>query len=263
MTIRRASVILPSRGFDDFPTHLAGPGAADLLAAVTGLWHPALIHATQALPGWHPAEELPDPSELEGELVVISSSSRERMAPDWTDRLRATAPRNPAPVDAVPVRKDTVAMLLDAAAVDLGNATAESAANFLALGYAHMQVELITRALRYTSVLDTDQFGSAVVAAAGAAVTGNQETEREELGRTFDLLSDARNHVYSVDFFVVYMTLLADSTLGESLRGKLASNSPTNLLITGEQIEQIAREHPETLSELKRSLEAGTASIVG
>ena len=33
MTIRRASVILPCRGLDDLPTHLAGPGAADLLMA--------------------------------------------------------------------------------------------------------------------------------------------------------------------------------------------------------------------------------------
>src|SRR3954447_24541989 len=155
MTIRTASVILPCRGFDDFPTHLAGPGAADLLAAVTGLWHPALIQATQGLPGFHPAEELPEPGDLEGELVVIPSSSRERMASDWADRLRATVPRNPAPVDAVPSRGDTIAMVLRAAAVDLGNIREESVANFLALGFAHMQVELITRALRYTSVLDT------------------------------------------------------------------------------------------------------------
>src|SRR4051794_11319089 len=189
MTIRRASVILPCRGFDDFPTHLAGPGAADLLASLTGLWHPALIHATQALPGHHPAEELPDPSVLEGELVVIPSSSRERMTPDWIDRLRATAPRNPAPVDALPSRSETVAALLSAATVDQGKATAESVANFLALGYAYVQVELITRALRYTSVLDTDQFTSAVVAAADAAIAGNSQIEREELSRAFDLLS--------------------------------------------------------------------------
>jgi alpha-mannosidase len=263
MTIRRASVILPSRGFDDFPTHLAGPGAADLLSGATALWHPALIQATQALPGWHPAEEMPDPGELEGELVVIPSSSRERMAPDWADRLRATAPRNPAPVDAVPSRPDTVAALLNAAAVDSGQVTAESVANFLALGYAHMQVELITHALRYSSVLDSDQFASAVIAAAGAALAGNVDTERDELARAFDLLSDARNHVYSVDFYVIDVTLLADSTLGTSLENKLATDSRTNLLITGEQIERIAGEYPATLTQLKRSLEAGTASIVG
>jgi alpha-mannosidase len=154
-------------------------------------------------------------------------------------------------------------MLLGAASVGAGKVNDESVANFLALGYAHLQVELITRALRYTSVLDTDQFASAVVAAAGAAVAGDHETEREELGRAFDLLSDARNHVYSVDFYVVDVTLLADSTLGESLRAKLATGSRTNLLVNGKQIELMAREHPETLAELKRALESGATSIVG
>ena len=42
----------------------------------------------------------------------------------------------------------------------------------------------------------------------------------EELARAFDLLADARNHVYSVDFYVVDVTLLAESTLGEPLRSE-------------------------------------------
>lgn len=263
MTIRRASVILPCHGFDDFPTHLAGQGAADLLAAITALWHPALIHATHELPGWYPSDELPEPDQLEAELVVIPSSSRERMAHDWADRVRATAPRNPAPIEAAPSRSDTVAALLSAAEIDPRVVRPESVADFLALGYAHMQVELLTRALRYTSVLDNDQFASALFAAVEATVAGNHEKEREELNRAFDLLSDARNHVYSVDFYVIDLTLLADSTLGEPLRAKLAKDSRTNLLITGKHIERIAREHPGTLSELKRALEAGTAGIVG
>src|SRR5262249_50664618 len=193
MTIRRASVILPCHGFDDFPTHLAGQGASDLLAAVTSLWHPALIHATRELPGWYPSDELPNPDQLEGELIVIPSSSRERMAADWLDRVRATAPRNPAPIEATHSRRDTVAALLNAAEIDSRMVQPESVANFLALGYAHMQVELLTRALRYTSVLDNDQFAGALFAAVEATVAGNHEKEREELSRAFDLLSDARN----------------------------------------------------------------------
>ena len=130
-----------------------------------------------------------------------------------------------------------------AASIAPDKLTAASVADFLALGYAHLQVELITRALRYTSVLDTEQFASAVVAAADAAVAGNREVEHEELGRAFDLLSDARNHVYSVDFYVVDVTLLADSTLANRCGKNSRLSSPTNLLVTGEQIEQIAREH--------------------
>jgi alpha-mannosidase len=263
MTIRRASVILPCRSLEDFPTHLTGQGAAELLAAATALWHPSLIHRARALPGQHSTDELPDPTEMDGELLVIPSASRERMAQDWCDRFRATAPKNPPPVDASASRRETIAALLVAASIDSKQVAAESADDFLALGFTYLQVELLTRSLRYTSVLDTDQFTSAVVAAADAAVSGNHVTKREELSRAFDLLADARNHVYSVDFYMIDITLLADTTLGETLRAKLAAGSPTNLLVTGEQIERIATEHPATLAELKRGLEAGTACVVG
>ncbi len=81
--------------------------------------------------------------------------------------------------------------------------------------------------------------------------------------RAFDLLADARNHVYSVDFYVIDLTLVTDSLLGEPLRAKLAHGNATNILISGEQLERVAETHPETLDELRHGIEAGTASIVG
>ena len=84
------------------------------------------------------------------------------------------------------------------------------------------------------------QFSDAVIEAAGAAVAGDDEKAHDELARAFDLLMDARNHVYSVDFYVVDVTLLAASTLGEPLRAKLAAGFPTSLLATGELIERMA-----------------------
>src|SRR3990170_8965940 len=115
MTIRRASLILPCSRLDDFPTHLTGDEAADLLAAWTALWHPALIAATGALPGWHPADDPPDPAQLDGELVLVPTAGRRRLASDWCDRLRATGPGNPPPVDAAPSRDETLAAALRAA----------------------------------------------------------------------------------------------------------------------------------------------------
>src|SRR4051794_15941824 len=114
MTIRRASVILPCRSWDDFPTHLGNQASAELLAAWTALWHPALLDTTEQLPGWHQAEEPPDPASLEGELVLVPPPSRQRMPSDWCDRLRATTPTNPAPVDTFASRPDTVAAILNA-----------------------------------------------------------------------------------------------------------------------------------------------------
>ncbi|MCI0332948.1 MAG: hypothetical protein L0228_06965 [Planctomycetes bacterium] len=263
MTIRRAALILPCQRLDDFPTHLTGDRAAELLTGWTALWHPALVAAIGTVPGWRSSDDLPDPSELDAELVVLPEASRQRMSADWCDRLRATNPSNPPPVDVHDSREQTIAAILQAAEIDAGRVGSEWVGDFLALGQAHLQVELLTRAMHYSTVLDTDHFENATVAAARAAMDAHQEQAREELARAFDLLADARNHVYAVDFFVVDVTLLAPSTLGGNLRAKLAAGCPTSLLASGELLDQMASEHPQTLAELRRAIEAGTACIVG
>src|SRR5687767_12350410 len=107
MTLRRATLIIPTHRLDDFPSHLTGDRAADLLAGWTVLWHPALIDAIGGVPGWRSSDDLPDPSEFDGELVVLPETSRLRTSADWCDRMRATNPRNPPPVDAQPSRAET------------------------------------------------------------------------------------------------------------------------------------------------------------
>jgi alpha-mannosidase len=263
MTLRRASIMLPCQKLDHFPRHLAGQEALELLAAWTTLWHPALIHATGRLPGWHPADTPPDPATLTGELVLVPSVSRQHLAGDWLQRVRETGPTNPPPVEAVASRDATIAAALAAATIAPDSVAPDLAADFLALGFAHLQVELLTRAMRYSTVLDDEQFTNAVVTAARAAISGDDKLTADELGRAFDLLADARNHVYAVDFYVVDVTLVANSTLGEALRSRLASDVPTSLLVTGELMEKIAHEHPDTLAELKRALAAGTVCVGG
>lgn len=266
MTLRHASVILPCHGWDDFPTHLGSQASAELLAAWTALWHPTILAATEQLPGWHQAEEPPDPSSLERELVLVPPPSRERMPSDWCDRFAATAPLNPLPVLTTASRPATVAAILAHVSRDTTPAISVDptiAADFHALGYAYLHVDLLTRAMRYSSVLNTEHFSAATIAAARAAHTGNTTAMQEELARAFDLLNDARHHVYSVDYYVVDLTLVADSVLGEPLRAKLTSGVPTNVLIAGEQIEQLATAHPATLAALRSAVAADTASIIG
>jgi alpha-mannosidase len=263
MTVRRASILLPCERLERFPTHLASEEAAGLLAGWTALWHPAIVSITGRLPGWHPADHPPDPSALEGELVVIPEVSRKRLASDWCERVCATIPANQPPVEALVSRDETIVAVLEAAGISPKLAAPCLVHDFLALGYAHLQVELLTRAMHYTTVLDTEQFSGAVVTAAHAAIAGNEQTTRDELGRAFDLLADARNHVYSVDFYVVEITLLADSTLGDALRSRLACATPTNLLVSGELIARMASEHPATLNELRKAVDAGTVCLIG
>ncbi len=263
MTIRRASVLLPCHGLDDFPTHLAGAEAAGLLAASTALWHPALLAAMGRLPGWRSTENLPDPDEFDGELVLMPWVSRQKLPIDWCDRMRASSPRNPPPVPANASREETIIAALESAGLDWPPHAALIVRDFLALGFAYLQVELLARSMRYSSILLADQFESAVIEAARAALAGDETLAREGLARAFDLLSDARNHTYSVDIYLIDLTLLANSTLGETLRSKLVAGLPTNVLVTGELLEKLSVEHPDSLANLRQAIESGTACIVG
>ena len=92
------------------------------------------------------------------------------------------------------------------------------AADFLALGYCHLQVELLTRKLRYMSNLDETSLQTAVLAAAGEACRGDAAAAREHLQSAFDRLHEAREYYYPVDARLLDLTLLAPSTFGDALR---------------------------------------------
>src|SRR6185369_11444716 len=96
--------------------------------------------------------------------------------------------------------------------------SADLAADFLALGYCYLQIELLTRQMRYASNLDETYFKGTAVTAAVAAVEGNIELAREKLSACFNVLAEERDHYYPVDAFVLDLNLTASTTLGKSLR---------------------------------------------
>src|SRR5690606_25204517 len=116
--------------------------------------------------------------------------------------------------------------------------------DFLALGYCYLQIELLTRHMRYASNLDVVRFMDHVVVGAKAATAGDEAAARAQLVAAFDMLGEQRDHYYSVDAYVFDLTLIADTTLGASLRRELAQPTAVNLLVSGELIERMARDEP-------------------
>jgi alpha-mannosidase len=101
------------------------------------------------------------------------------------------------------------------------------------------------------------------LAAADEALDGNVAAAKKHLQSAFDRLHEAREYFYPLDARMLDLTLVASSTIGQSLRDELAGGVPRNFLVSGEVIEEMAQREPDTLAALKQALDADTACLVG
>ena len=178
----RLSIALRCRSFDDFPTHLSAQNSASLLKCWTALWHPTLILFSKYRPdiwsfcGGDEADGLTD--RLNRAIVVpqfvveefkqateriedfqavcrdASDLSRQEIVDSLATSLQidpTTQPRKEAD------RKDTDRKALNDLAED-----------FFALGYAWLQVRLMTLRVRYSTNLDDELFDVELIEAAAA-----------------------------------------------------------------------------------------------
>ena len=103
------------------------------------------------------------------------------------------------------------------------------ALDFFALGYAWLQVRLMTLHVRYSTNLDNDVFDSALISAASAWSQNDLETASEHLTRCFDLLMEEKNNYYSVDPELIDLVLIEPSTVNSKLDSQLSCGHPINV----------------------------------
>lgn len=270
-------VVLPCHSLEDFPIHHRGDEAADLLASWTALWHPALIANCAAKPDWHQAdnpecnyeidptddqaESIPQPSPLASQnvlLALIPAIAQPTIDSELLTNLNAinsvviesdlTSPRS---------RQEIVDIALAAnpnAAQLATNVDLEIVEDFHALGYAFLQVQLMTRQLRYSSNLDETVFSQTCVSAAELATQGDHENAKASLTRCFDMLLEERNSYYPVEPELIDVVLTANTTLGKSLQRQLEQKHAFNVLITGTDAEKLSQDKPDSLAKLKPRL---------
>ncbi|MCL6501845.1 MAG: hypothetical protein K6T86_04110 [Pirellulales bacterium] len=282
MRFEELIVLLPCHSLEDFPTYQEGEEALGLLAAWTALWHPALLASAGSLPTWYRADG--PPAELSGRLVVVPSASERLLLAGWTSRaadagacvvrkcttrgeILRTALRQLDGGDAY-LARDVSASASDGEAAGLQAApvrhpAAELVPDFLALGYTYLMVELLTRQMRYMSNLDEVQLRNEAVAAARCFVQGEADACRDHLRACYQVLLEARERFYPVEAYLVDLTLVAATTLGDSLRSELEQDIPMNVLCAAEQLEEMEREAPRTLAALRQACDEGRVSLVG
>ncbi|MAR13991.1 MAG: hypothetical protein CL681_28950 [Blastopirellula sp.] len=170
MSYKQCVILLPCHSLEDFPTHHEGDDAQGLLAGWTALFHPGLIASSGSMPQWW---RMDDPGEeLAEHLLIIPSVSASELPTGFTQRAKdagATLIRRKQD------RDEILSLALQNCDNRYQQIDPELVADFLALGYAYLLIELLTRQMRYACNLDEVHFSDLIVAGAQAAVEGDHE----------------------------------------------------------------------------------------
>lgn len=257
MTYDDLLVLIPSHSLEDFPTELGEKPAEGLLNPFAVAWHPVLIASAQRLPRWRRADDTP-PIEP-NTLVLIPTKCTDQVPESWIERARREGMNV---ITGITERQP----LLDAILAPLENVPAldpELVADFLAFGHVYIQAELLTRHMRNFSQLDEPHLEREIIAAAKAACSQDGEAARKHLRHCFEMLLEGRERYYPVECFLLDLCLVIPRLGGEKLQELLRREGTINLMITAADLEQIAAEHPESLTLLKEAIQAGRVELIG
>jgi len=258
MKFSQLTTLLPCQSLESFTLARSAEDAEELLSAWSAPWHPALVAHAQVAPTWAPADSPPEtPS---GHLVLLPACSEPLLPDGWLERAEQAGA---VVLRSLRDRQQVIQSALWYLDPPPAPMDPDLVADFLALAYCRFVVELLTRQLRYMSNLDESSFQIELVAAAEAAVQADGAAARGRIQAAFDLLHQSREYFYPVESHLLDLTLVAPTTLGPSLRGELAGKMPTNLLISGEAVREMARREPETLSALASAVADGRVSVAG
>jgi alpha-mannosidase len=248
-------ILLPCHSLEDFPTYHEGEDADSLLASWSGLWHPCLIEGAGKLPTWARVDT--PPHEVSNQLLVVPSVSISQLPTGFAQRVKDGG--------GLLIRKpSTPDELLGQALRDYPQANdlpPDTLADFLALGVCYLQVQLLTRQMRYSSSLDEAHFLSLVVSAASAALRGDASETQARLAQCFQLLAQERDRYYPVPAYLLDWTFVDIATSGERLRRELQTGAVINLQLSIETLLAIADRDPSLVDELRRRLASGDLDI--
>ena len=155
--------------------------------------------------------------------------------------------------------------MLAAALAPWGGAVADESdltGDFLALGFAYLQIELLTRKMRHFSNLDEVHLQREAVAAAEAALAGDADTARTRLRACFEALAQARERFYPVDCYLIDLCLVIPRLADEHLRNALATRKPISVLASATDLDEIAARSPEIHAALREARQSGSADLV-
>ena len=259
LSLRECLLLIPCSGLDDFPEVLPASDSQQVLNAWLSLWHPSLISQTHSAPRWQSANQTPH--SFEGILALAPDCTQSHLPSDLTSTAASAGGWLVKPgKDWRSLQQELLTLL------GLTNQTPvlpDIQTEFAALGYAFLQIQLLTQKLRYSSNLDQLLFDTQVDQAASASLNGDIGEAQRLLQSCFDQLGQERDHYYSLDVSLLDVTLLAETTLGQTVTKQLDRPLPTTFVASASLLRQMQARHPQVATQLKQALSDHRASLAG
>ena len=257
MNFSEIIILIPSHSLEDFPSELSEKPAASLLNVFAVAWHPALLLETRAIPFWRRCDSIL--MDQPGRLVFVPQACDDTATSEW---LQAAQSCGSAVVRGQHDRKEMLAAalgLLDSVpAID-----EDLVADFLAFGTTWLLTELLTRHMRNFSSPDEVRLKNEILAAANAAVTDEKELARKHLKHAFEILLECREKFYPVSCYLIDLCLAGPTAAFPALESLLASEVPSNVLLSAQDLETIREKSPSTVDQLRDAWQAKRTDLVG
>ena len=276
MNPRRLVIVIPCFSLDDFPENLEEAIAANFLESWSALWHPRLLGVCKSLPEWKRSDA--SSLDIENAVILLPQASQGRIDAPLRERIELNdCLLLPTEGDRHQI-VEAICQAIAASSLENENEAVGSQAmegsftatlpdavrdDFFALGFAYLQVQMLTRKIRYSSNLNQPLFEEHLQAATAAALANDEPTCQQWLQSCFDQLSQERDHYYSQKAYLLDTCLIARSTLGTKLTSNLASPQPLNVLAAAELLEQLDQANPSSLQQVRERQGAATLSVIG
>lgn len=254
--IEQLALAVDSHGWEDFPSHLLGEQASEILACWTAMWHPALLHISRSLPQWQRIDLLPE--EPRGWIVLVPTFSRSQLVSTDENRFTDLGGRI---VYGQTERSALARGILQELSV-ASEFSPQVEADLYSLGYCYLQVQLMTRQLRYTSSLDEDIFKESVMTAVKMALSDDPSDYEAALQRCFDQLTEERSRYYPTTANLLDYVFLTSGTIGKRLSETLRQGNAMSFHASGETVDAILKD-PGLVEAIRQKKDAGKLSLVG
>lgn len=250
-------VFFPCYSIESLSLERPSREANELLSGFSALFHPALIEKFDELPRWENASS--PLSDLVDKIVVVPPCCDSMVGDRWFDEMKD---KETIIVRNISNREEIVNELLERSALQEHGFDVDFVGNFLAIGTGYLLTELMTRQLRYMSVLDTNLLHERMK----TAIELYRKNEKEKLFGAFqdifELLTQSKEYCFPSAANLIDLVLLAKSTLGENFRELLQRQPASNIYVSAEVLREMAEKEPFSLAMLKRAVLDMKAEII-